>query len=355
MTEAPLPAPSRTAGATMDAVAERAGVSRATVSRTLAGRVPVSDETREKVLRAVNELGYVPNLAASALAGSGGRLGSGLVGLLLRDPRTPAYGHLHSELQAATDQAGLQLVTMVPSAGQGASFERRALERLLGLRVSGLFVATGVVRPEELTPFMSVVPVISVGRMEWNPQIYGVSYDEEAHAGMLAAMVAERGHRRVSVVIPGPDVSTAEHVRGTMIAARLRDRDVDVEEIPAPTFGWIGEHSSTVIDIVRKRKVTAAMFTSDRRALHFLDLAHAAGLRVPEDVSVTGCDGILPGLGFVSLATLRLPVESVARRAAEVMHEMINSPGQVSPKHELQQGIPISGSTLDVPRRKPRA
>lgn len=353
MADLPLQAPPRTTGVTMDAVAERAGVSRATVSRTLAGRVPVSDETREKVLRAVNELGYVPNLAASTLAG-GGRRRSGLVGLLLRDPRTPAYGHLHSELQRATDEVGLQLVTMAPSDGQGASFEKRTLERLLGLQVDGLFVATGVVRPEELTPFLSVVPVMSVGRMEWNPHVYAVSYDEDAHAGMLAALVAERGHRRVSVVIPAQDVSVAEHVRGTMIAARLRDRDVEVVEIPAPTFGWIGEQSSTVIDIVRKRRVTAAMFTSDRRALHFLDLARPAGLRVPEDVSVTGCDGILPGLGFVSLATLRLPIESVARRAVEVMHDMIASPGQVKPRHELQQGIIVNGGTLDVPRRKPR-
>lgn len=336
---------------TMDAVADRAGVSRATVSRTLAGRVPVSQDTRERVLRAVNELGYVPNFAASQLAGRGER-GSGLIGLLLRDPRTPAYGHLHSELQHATDEVGLQLVTMIPSSSQGAPFERHALERLLGLQVSGLLVATGVVRPEDLVPFLSVVPVISVGRVEWHPDIYAVSYDEKAHAQMLADMVADRGHQSVSVVVPTQELSTGEYVRGVMMVESLRQRGVAVTEIVASTFGTMVEKSSEVVELVRQEKITAAMFTSDRRALHFLDLAKSAGLKIPDDVSVTGCDGILPGLGFLSLATLRLPVESVAQRVVDLMREMIDNPGSIQPRHELHRGILVDGATLDVPRAR---
>src|SRR5699024_3709160 len=80
---------------TMDDVAVRAGVSRATVSRVLAGRVRVNQTTRTRVLEAINALGYVPNLVAQALATKS----SPLVGLLLRNPRKPVYGLLHAELQ----------------------------------------------------------------------------------------------------------------------------------------------------------------------------------------------------------------------------------------------------------------
>lgn len=350
MVEPNVRAPGRVAGATMDDVADLAGVSRATVSRVLNGRVPVAEKTKERVLSAVNELGYVPNLAASQLAaGAGGGGGTGLVGLLLRDPRTPAYGLLLSEMQKVSTKQGLQLVTVIPEPQLGADAENLGLQRLLGLRVSGLFVATGVVRAEQLAPFLAVVPVVSVGRLEWHPSIHAVSYDEDAHATMLANRVADHGHRHVAVVVPDLAVSYAEHVRGSMIVRRLRERGVEAIEVPAATFGWVGEKSGAVVDLVRDGRVTAAMFTSDRRALHFLEIAQAGGIRAPDDVSVTGCDGVLVGLELIGLSTLRIPVESVAHRSAEVMANLLSDPHSITPSHELQRGSIVPGRTLSVP------
>lgn len=181
-------------GVTMADVARAAQVSRATVSRVLSGSDLVVDRTRERVLDAVHRLGYLPNTAAQQLAGSA----TSLVGLLLRDPRVPAYGMLYAHLQAAVDAAGLQLITATPGPQADHAVETARLRQLLGLRVGGLFIASGVVGSHALAPFRSVVPLVSIGRPESDESIFAVSYDEARNGEMLADQIADHGHRRVA-------------------------------------------------------------------------------------------------------------------------------------------------------------
>ncbi|MGY0055803.1 LacI family DNA-binding transcriptional regulator [Streptomyces sp. LZ34] len=332
-------------GVRMEDVAKLAQVSRATVSRVLQGSPPVSEKTREKVYRAIRELGYVPNKMAQQLANSS----SDLVGLLLRDPRNPAYGLLHSEIQGFAAHAGLQLITAVPSRTEGAEQELDALRRMLGLRVGGLFVATGVVKAPDLEPFLDSVPVVSVGRVEDHPRIQGVSYDEDTHGAILADRVASAGHRSVAVVTPTPAVSTAENRRGTAMAAHLAGRGVRVHRLAAERFSAADDRCEDIVRLVSEGRVTAAMFPNDMRALTFLDHAERAGIRAPEDLSVTGCDGIIPGIRRTGLATLQIPVRTVAERATAVMARLMKGPHQHPVQHEAVTGHFMPGRTLAPP------
>jgi len=329
----------------MDDVAQLAKVSRATVSRVLVGHPPVSDATRQKVLNAVRALGYVPNMMARGLA----TRASDLVGLLLRDPRNPAYGLLHSEIQAAASAHRLQLVTAVPHWAEAADDELAALRRLLGLRVGGLLVSTGVVKARDLEPFLDSVPVVSVGRVEDHPGIYGVSYDEETNGAILADQVAAAGHQSVAVLVTGPAVSTAENCRGRSMAARLEVHGMHVVRVAADTFGATDEGNEDIVRLVQDGQVTAAMFPNDVRALTFVRHARASSLDVPDDVSVTGCDGVGMGLDLLGLATLRIPVEAVARRALEVLGDLMRD-RSAPVRHELFPGVFTPGSTLAQPR-----
>src|SRR5690625_7243319 len=72
--------------------------------------------------------------------------------------------------------------------------------------------------------------------------------------------------------------------------------------------------------------------------LHFVDHARRVGVHVPRDVSVIGCDGVLEGLSYMELASLRIPVELVSRRAVEVIASMLESPGEVEIMHESYTG-----------------
>lgn len=324
---------------TMEAVARAAKVSRATVSRVLSGNVPVSASVKRAVDDAVQRLGYVPNVMAQSLAARA----SDMIGLLLRDPRVPAYGLLHSELQHHVSTAGLHMVSAVPETTEGEEFERAALDRLLGLRVAGLIIATGLLSSGLIAPLTARVPVVVVGRPEAHPDVYSISYDEEDNCRMLADAVANYGHRKVAIVIP---TWGTEAIRGQIFASVLESRGVDVTRLQANFFGTAGEHSDTVIRLAKERRITAAMFPSDQRLIHFLVEAKRVGLRVPEDLSATGVDGVMDSTGLLGLTTVRIPVEEAATRAMRVMRAMLSDPAAVDVRHEQLKGHFIPGSTL---------
>ncbi|MDX3264964.1 LacI family DNA-binding transcriptional regulator [Streptomyces sp. MI02-2A] len=325
---------------TMAAVAEEAGVSRATASRVFYGSTPVAKHTRQAVYAAAERLGYVPNTMARSLAARS----TDILGLLLRAPDNPAYGLLFAELQANVSAAGLQMVTVAPSRHEGAHFERQALNRLLGLRVGGMFVSTGVIRAQMLEPFLDLVPVVVVGRPESHPDIHSVSYDEDHNADLLAGAVAAAGHRSVAVVVPSAEHTVSESRRGAAMARGLTERGVRVHEVSSPTFGTLDEGGQEIVALRREGRITAAMFPSDWRLLTFLPLAQEAGLKVPDDISLTGFDGIMPGIDLLGFTTVRIPVEAAARRAVEVMRAQLEE--RTQPLHELLPGTLVRGRTL---------
>lgn len=324
---------------TMEAVAIAAGVSRATVSRALSGTTPVSESVRRAVADAVQALGYVPNVMAQSLAARS----SDMIGLLLRDPRVPAYGLLHSELQHHVSRAGLHMVSAVPDITEGEHHERAALDRLLGLRVAGLVISTGLLSSELIAPLTRSVPVVVVGRPEEHADIYSISYDEIDNSQMLASSVASYGHTSVAVVSP---TWGTEAIRARIFTEVLRARGVEVTVLTANFFGTEDEHCETVIELARAGRITAAMFPADRRLVRLLEEARRAGLRVPEDLSVTGCDGIADDAGLLGLTTVRIPVERAAERAMTVMNAMLTDPASVPVRHEHLRGAFVPGRTL---------
>jgi len=316
MTEVPDRPPLRV---TISDVAAAAGVSRATATRALKGEGRFAEETRQRILDISERLGYVPNTMAAELAA--GRTGT--VGLLLRDASNPAYGLLFSRLQDEANRCGLDLVTVTIGADTGGTKQVTALQRLLGMRVAGLIVATGGVTSAQLDPFADQVPIIRAGRDATGDRVHSVAYDEQAHGTLLAAHVEDLGHRRVAVLATDPAASFPEHVRATAMRSHLEASGAEV--VTVPVMAGPADGVDEVIALAATGAVTAVMCPSDYRQLAVLRAARAAGLDVPGDLSVTGCDGILPGADLLGLTTVRIPVEQVARSTVEAMQHLLGS------------------------------
>ncbi|HEY5833694.1 substrate-binding domain-containing protein [Streptomyces sp.] len=126
----------------------------------------------------------------------------------------------------------------------------------------------------------------------------------------------------------------------------LRGHGIEVHQISSPTFGSAEEGGQEIIALQRTGRITAAMFPSDWRLLAFLPHAQAAGLRVPEDLSLTGCDGILPGIDLLGFTTVRIPVEQAAQRAVEVMKALLDDRARTPTEHELLPGTLVPGRSL---------
>lgn len=321
---------------TMSDVAALARVSRATVSRVLAGHDVVSGSTRDRVLQAVRTLGYVPNANAQSLA----QPRHNAAGVLLRDPRNPVYGHLHAALQEAAPALGLEVVAVTVSRAGGVEAEREGIQRLLRHRVSGILIASGSAPSSLVAETAATLPTVAVGRVEADPSITAVSYDERSNCELIAEAVVGAGHRRVAVVGVPVSNSYMENLRGEYLREGLRARGVAVVEVQPEPDGQL-------IDLVRRGEVTCICFPTDLRMLAFMDAAGQAGLRVPEDVSITGIDGIMQGRDYLGLTTVRLPVEDVARRSLEVFAAMVPPADDAPPaRSERLAGRFVRGRTL---------
>lgn len=334
------PAPPR--GPTMEDVAAAAGVSRSSVSRVFLGQGKVSDETRRRVFAVAERLGYVPNVMASELASRG----SSVVGLLLRDAANPAYGLLFTKLQEAAHEAGITLISMTISSDPRGSRQIDSLHRLMGMRVAGLIVATGGVTSAQLEPFRARIPIIRAGRPEESGRIHAVSYDERESARALAAHVADQGHRAVAVVVTQEHASYPEYIRATNAAAELAARGVRIVPVPAAA---VTDGVDEAVDLARRGEVTAVMCPSDLRALHLMRALAAVGLSVPGDVSVAGCDGILPGIDLLGLTSYRIGVERLAQRAIANIAALIGDRPPQGVVRELIAGQLLPGRTVAAP------
>jgi DNA-binding LacI/PurR family transcriptional regulator len=323
-------------------VAQEANVSDATVSRVLTGTAVVAEETRAAVLAAIDRMGYIRNSAARQLTGQL----SDVIGLLIRDTRNPYYGRLNAELQYNSSLLGLHMLTVTRSNPERADSEVVGLQNLLEQRVRGILVATGVLPQERLRPIADVVPIVMIGRSAEVPGVHSVGFDNDAIGTMAADEVLARGHRRIAVTLPPPEVSASEHPRAAAMIRRVTDAGGSPVTIAVPTVGRIEEGLAEIIQLVRDGKITAVMFSSDERLLAFLTAAQATGLRVPEDVSATGVDGVLPGIDLLGLSTVRLPVEKLSERAVEILRSRLDTGAEQEPVRETYPAFFIAGRTL---------
>ncbi|MFC7464036.1 LacI family DNA-binding transcriptional regulator [Brachybacterium sp. GCM10030252] len=302
---------------TMEDVARAAGVSRSTVSRVFqnAGE-RVSADALIKVHEAAKRLGYVHNLVASGLAMRHGRQ----LGLLIRDATNPAYGHLHSEMNRAVEATGRTLISVTAFRHDYGTAEVQGLNRLMGQRVAGLFVGTGVTSAEDLLETVTSTPMLIVGRPNDHPQIESVSYDERAHGRMVAEEVAAKGHRRIAILVAPLLYSRVFDLRMRSLIEHCRE--LGVETVPIDLLP-VEQGVVRALDAARAEGLSCIVCPVDYVALELLRATRARDMRVPEDVSTVGFDGLADGLDLIGLATVQLPVAAVARTAVARMEELL--------------------------------
>lgn len=328
---------------TMAQVAKAAGVSRATVSRALSDSSVVDERTRDHVLAVADQLGYVRNAAATQLAGRSDEM----VGLLLRDTRNPAYSYLYTAMLNKAQRCGLFITMMSAGSAHRDGGETDRLRRLLSLRPAGILVCSGLIASDDIKPYADQVPTIVTPRPETSPQLHNVAYDEVGNGRLIADYVADRGHKKVAVVLTEPDVSYVENLRGKSMCEALTSRGVQVTVLNGSLLRAPTELAYRVAGDAKARRYTAVMFPNDSHALTFLMEARKIGLKVPEDVGVTGLDGAGVATMIANLTTVEVPIEGAAEAAIRHMRDLINSP-TAKPRiiHETFRGTLVPGGTI---------
>jgi LacI family transcriptional regulator len=338
-------------------VASLAGVSIATVSRVFRRPQEVTAATRETVQRAVRELGYVPSGSARSLAARR----AGAIGLCFPDfdgmdevqpfrfsdgPVVVRSDPAHlpepsSDLYIAEVMRGVQLeawrhATAVTVAIANGRRGAQVFDDLAG-RVDGLVTLSRTIPDEQLVHFARRIPVVVVAGPRAGDDYDHVTTDNTAGMRALTEHLLSAHGVRELAYVAGPAASPDDRARFAGFRAALRGAGLVPPHGPVARGGFTrGGGREVARSLLASGPLPRALVCgNDQMALGLLDVLVEAGVRVPEDVIVTGFDGIEPTeLSRPRLTTVRQPMLDLGRAAVELLRGRMADPGR-APQAEV--------------------
>lgn len=315
---------------TLADVAARAQVSPATVSRVLNGNYPVAATTRERVLRAVDELDYVLNGPASALAAAT----SDLVGILVNDIADPFFGIMASAIQSEIGgpggRAGGERLAVTCNTGGSPERELTYLTLLQRQRAAAVVLTGGAVEDKPHAAAVAAklrrledagTRVVLCGRPP-APETGAIAltFDNRGGGRELTEHLLGLGHRRLGY-IAGPEERTT--TRDRLEGHRAALADAGISEDPRWTvhgrYDRRSGYEATLELLRRDPSLTAVVAANDSVALGACAALRDSGLRIPDDVSVAGFDDLPFSIDAVpALTTVRLPLAEAGARAGRI-------------------------------------
>ncbi|MCG5220806.1 substrate-binding domain-containing protein [Streptosporangium soli] len=306
-------APGRGERPSITRVAELARVSATTVSHTLNGRRPVAEETRRRVLDAIDRLGYRPNVLARGLRTSR----SQTIGLVIPDITNPFYPALARGLQDVLGPAGYDQI--ISNTDGERPVEQDAIEQMIARQVDGLAFAVFHTHAEDLRPAIEAgIPVVRLGGRLVQEGVDVVHSDDEGGSAEATGYLLARGYRRIGFVCgPAAEGPAAERVAGYRSALVRAGADAGRELVVHTHFSRAGGAEGAARLLGLSRPPDAVLCANDIMAIGALGLAKERGLRVPGDLAVMGFDDIeAAGLVSPGLTTMANPAREIGQACA---------------------------------------
>lgn len=309
---------------TLEDVAKRAGVSTATVSKVLSNTPYFTEETRTKVMRAVEELGYVPNLAARALSSGKTHIIAVVFPYVYEAIFTdPNVMNTLEGIEAECTQGGYNILLSTPKlTANGPDLHYQQLI------LSGYLDGVIAIDSYPLASLVDVVqqkgiPAVIIG---YKPHDYYVRHDEQAGGQMIMQHLVELGHTRIGIIDVPLDVNLGvEHrVEGVRTAAHAAGLDYD--SFPAVHGDWSTRSGAECAARLLEDHpdLTALLCLNDRMAMGAIQQARSMGRNVPDDLSVTGYDNIPTAAVFAPpLTTVDQRSPEQGRLAAQMLFEVL--------------------------------
>jgi LacI family transcriptional regulator len=302
---------------TINEVASLAKVSPMTVSRVVNGNSNVREATRERVMRAVRELGYVPNLAASSLAAAQGTR----IALIYTNPSAAYLSELLVGALRGTARTAVQLVIDTWDGLDAKS--QRAAAAALAKRVAGVILPPPLCesRPVIAELVADRVPVVAIASGRSIDEISHVRIDVFRASKEITAHLTALGHTRIGYIKGHPNQTASERRFEGFIAA-LHEAGIEADEslVQQGYFTYRSGLEAAEKLLSRRRAPTAIIAANDDMAAAVVSVAHRRGLDVPHDLSVVGFDDTSAATNvWPELTTIRQPVASMADSAIDIL------------------------------------
>ncbi|MDQ1138284.1 DNA-binding LacI/PurR family transcriptional regulator [Microbacterium sp. SORGH_AS 1204] len=299
----------------IDDVARAAGVSTATVSRTLSGRGPVSTATRDRVLAAADRLGYVVSAAASSLATGRTRA----VGVVVPFLDRWFFSTVLAGISDALVRRGYD-ITLYSVSADAAERRRVFDDHLRRRRIDAVITIALELDAEESASLRGLgVPIVAIAGP--HPLLTTLTVDDLAVGRLATAHLLGLGHRRLAHI--GADAvtdaaSSVPTLRRRGFEDSLAEAGITQYDVEPADFTIDGGSRAAARLLARDDRPTALFAASDEMAIGAILAARELGLRVPDDVSIIGVDGHELGRWF-GLTTVDQFARGQGERAAEAV------------------------------------
>jgi LacI family transcriptional regulator len=334
-------------GAKIEDVAKLAGVSTATVSHVLNKTRFVTDETKRRVLGAIENVGYTPNVHARNLASGQSRT----LGLIISDITNPFFPDLVKSIQEKALELGYDVIVL--NTNYEPERDIHYVRRLLELQVRGVMILTtemdlSVI--ERLSSRKIAVVFLDIGKVGPHTSNIRVNYEKGVHQAVEHLL--ELGHRQIAF-IGGPVQFKSAQFRRQAFLKTMKKHRASLHTEPLICEGDFklesGERAVREL-LALEHQPTAIIAVNDLVAVGAMRELGRAGLRVPKDISVIGCDDIwLARLTDPQLTTIMIPRAEIGAAAIEAVLHTNSAEGRSGREIRIPTQLLVRESTDAAP------
>jgi len=308
--------------ATIKDVAKLAGVSVATVSRVINNSPKASENSRQAVFSAMEQLQYHPNANARALA----QQSTETIGLVVGDVSDPFFGAMVKAVDEIAWQTGNFL--LIGNGYHNEEKERQAIEQLMRHRCAALVVHAKKIPDDELEKLMQQMPgMVLINRSLPAFQQRCIALDDRYGAWLATRHLIQQGHDQIAFICSTHTISDAEErLQGYYDALKEHSLPCNDRLVAFGEPDEVGGELAMTELLGRGRNFTAVACYNDSIAAGALAVLSDNGIRVPEEMSLIGFDDVLVSR-YVRprLTTIRYPIVTMAQQAAELALALANN------------------------------
>lgn len=325
-------------------VARTAGVSVSTVSRVLNNSKPVSDEVRQRVMSAVETLGFQPNALARSLI----LRRSSFIGLLVPDVSNPFFSEVVAGVEEVANAQGYNVI-LCNTHGELAR-EMAYLDILKEHQAAGVVFMCRELRDEHLKRFAADgMPVVLASRYSEKKSLPRVVIDDQQAAYDATIHLIERGHQRIAFISGSvlDRASGLDRLMGYQRALNDHQFPIDFRLIKEGNFKAQSGYKAAQELLGQQAPPTAILAANDEMAIGAINAIFASGRRVPDDIAVVGFDDIyLASIFRPALTTIRQPIREIGSEAAQMVLRLVRGESLPDEKVVLPHELVIRESSV---------
>ncbi len=319
-------------------VAKQAGVSTSSVSRVLNNSKYISEETKTKVLQAIEDLNYTPSHIARSLK----RQKTNLLGVIVPNLSSPYFASLIHPIEETASKHGYHL--FISTIMENEDKERSYLKQFLEMKVDGLLILHETDQSAVIDFIKSMpLPIVHVGIKSPAPGLPSVYMDNTAAACTATTHLIAQGHRKIAYIGGNPQRFRSGHDRLAGFKQAFTQHHLECcDELMIFTDYQIESGYNAMQHLLDRKdgNITAVLATSDDLALGAMNCIIDNHLNVPNDISIVGYDGSMMNKWVrPQLTSVEQPMEEVGASAVSLLLSQIDEPnypkGDIIVNHRL--------------------